>query len=57
MVEYWMNGKIRLDLKVGIDKIRLKPTIPSFHYSRIDANAHASKNILFIQPVVEIPRR
>jgi len=35
MVEYWMNGKIRLDLKVGIDKILLKPTIPSFQYSII----------------------
>jgi len=42
MVEYWkigpwdtaiwLNGKIRLDLKVRKDKIPQKPTIPSFHY-------------------------
>jgi hypothetical protein len=35
ILQYWVNGKIRFELKVRIDKILQKPTIPSFHYSII----------------------
>jgi hypothetical protein len=51
ILQYGVNGKIRFELKVRRDKILQKPTIPSFHYSRIEASMHASKNTSYIQPV------
>jgi hypothetical protein len=35
ILQYWVNRKIGLDLKVRIDKILQKPTMPSFHHSII----------------------
>jgi hypothetical protein len=51
-MEYWVKSIIGHNLKVRIDKIHQKThssTFPLFHFSRIEANTHASKNISFIQ--------
>jgi hypothetical protein len=45
ILQYWVNGEIGLDLKVGIDKFLKNPL---FHYSRIEANTNASENTRFI---------
>jgi hypothetical protein len=34
-LQYWVNGKLRLDAKVLNGLYPLKPIIPSFHYSII----------------------
>jgi len=49
--------KFVLMIKFKMDNVLLKPTIPSFHYSMIEAKTHASKNTLYFRSVVEIPRR
>jgi hypothetical protein len=41
--------KSELDASTGLSFL--------FHYYRIEADTDASKNTIFIQPVVEIPRR
>ena len=46
----WMRGKIRLDLRVRIDKNTCKARysiVLLFHYFRIEANRHASKKYRF----------
>jgi hypothetical protein len=46
VLQYWVIDYFRLDLKVRTDKIFQKPTIPSFYYSRIEANKHTSKKYI-----------
>jgi hypothetical protein len=39
-LQYWVDGTIRVGVRDKMEFILYKPTIPSFHYSRLRQNPH-----------------